>query len=218
MVEAMSAVRLGHASRLWLVAMAGVMLGLLILGGGARAADPAPGTGGELPGGSVSSAESIATPEDLARSYHLGPGDRIRVIVYQEPDLSGEFEVDSSGRVSLPLINEINAQNLTIKEFQDAVAAKLRAGFLVNPRVSAEITNYRPFYITGEVTRPGEYPYVAGMNILKAVAMAGGYTYRANTSRVVLTRHETGKEQSVDPNSDMMVLPGDVIRVKERFF
>ena len=162
--------------------------------------------------------ENAATAADIARTYHLGPGDKVRVIVFQEPDLSGEFEVDSTGRVSLPLVDPINAQDLTIRQFQDAVTAKLKSGFLVNPRVSVEIINYRPFYITGEVNKPGEYPYVAGMNILKAVAMAGGYTYRANTSRVVLSRHDTGKEENIDPNTNTMVLPGDMIRVKERFF
>lgn len=154
----------------------------------------------------------------LAQNYRLGPGDRLRVIVFQEPDLSGEFEVDSAGMVSLPLIEAINAQGMTIREFQDAVASKLSAGYLVNPRVSAEVLNYRPFYITGEVNRPGEYPYVAGMNILKAIAMAGGYTYRANTKRIYLTRAKSGEELMVEPAPETIIMPGDFIRVPERFF
>jgi polysaccharide export outer membrane protein len=154
----------------------------------------------------------------LAQSYLLGPGDKLRVIVFQEPDLSGEFEVDSAGMVSLPLIEPISAQGMTIGEFQSAIAAKLSAGYLVNPRVSAEVLNYRPFYITGEVNRPGEYPYVAGMNILKAIAMAGGTTYRANTKRIYLTRGKEGKESVVEPTPDVIIMPGDFIRIPERFF
>ncbi len=165
---------------------------------------------------------ATATPnsaETLAASYRLGPGDKLRVIVYQEQDLSGEFEVDSTGQVALPLIEPIAAQGMTIRQFQEAAVKGFSAGYIVNPRVSVEILNYRPFYITGEVTRPGEYPYVAGMNILKAVAMAGGYTYRANTKRVLLTRGKDDKEgKEVEPTADMTILPGDYIRVPERFF
>lgn len=156
--------------------------------------------------------------EALAQTYRLGPGDRLRVIVFQEPDLSGEFEVDSTGQVALPLIEPIPAQGKTIREFQEAVVAKLSTGYLVNPRVSAEVLNYRPFYITGEVNRPGEYPYVAGMNILKAIAMAGGYTYRANTRRVFMTRVSGRDELVVEPSAQTVVLPGDFIRIPERIF
>jgi polysaccharide export outer membrane protein len=174
----------------------------------------------EAVGGMTSSTEDMApnSPQALAQSYRLGPGDKLRVIVFQEPDLSGEFEVDSAGMVSLPLIEPISAQGLTIREFQEAVAARLSAGYLVNPRVSAEVLNYRPFYITGEVNRPGEYPYVSGMNILKAIAMAGGTTYRANLKRIYLTRGKEGKEEVVQPSPDVIIMPGDFIRVPERFF
>jgi polysaccharide export outer membrane protein len=171
----------------------------------------------ESTGANAGAAEANSA-QALAQSYHLGPGDKLRVIVFQEPDLSGEFEVDSAGMVSLPLIEPINAQGMTIREFQDAVAAKLSAGYLVNPRVSAEVLNYRPFYITGEVNRPGEYPYVAGMNILKAIAMAGGTTYRANTKRIYLTRGKEGKETVIEPTPEVIIMPGDFIRVPERFF
>lgn len=158
------------------------------------------------------------TAQALAQSYRLGPGDKLRVIVFQEPDLSGEFEVDSAGMVSLPLIEPINAQGMTIGEFQNAVVAKLSTGYLVDPRVSTEVLNYRPFYITGEVNRPGEYPYVSGMNILKAIAMAGGATYRANTKRIYLTRGNEGEEMVVEPTPDVIIMPGDFIRIPERFF
>ncbi len=152
------------------------------------------------------------------KSYRLGPGDRLRVIVFGEEDLSGEFEVDSVGVVSLPLIQPINTSNMTLAELRTQIENQLKAGYLVEPRVSVEILNYRPFYITGEVGRPGEYPYVAGMNVLKAIAMAGGYTYRANTRRVLLTRADTNSEEEKKPTQQLLILPGDYIRVPERFF
>ena len=152
------------------------------------------------------------------KSYRLGPGDRLRVIVFGEEDLSGEFEVDSVGVVSLPLIQPINTSNMTLAQLRTQIENQLKAGYLVEPRVSVEILNYRPFYITGEVGRPGEYPYVAGMNVLKAIAMAGGYTYRANTRRVLLTRADTNSEEEKKPSQQLLILPGDYIRVPERFF
>jgi len=166
-------------------------------------------------------ADQPVSQEDTARfeqSYKLGPGDKLRVIVFQEPDLSGEFEVDSQGQVSLPLIKPIITAGMSLREFRVELERRLKAGYLVNPRVSAEILNYRPFYITGEVGRPGEYPYVAGMNVLKAIAMAGGYTYRANTSKVLLTRSSKKEGEWLEPKANLTILPGDYIRVPERFF
>lgn len=151
-------------------------------------------------------------------SYKLGSGDKIQVNVYGEPDLSGEFFVDGSGVVQLPLIGQVKAASLTIHDFQNVLAGKLKdGGYLKNPRVSVEVINYRPFYIIGEVNKPGEYPYVSGMNVLNAIAMAGGYTYRANDTDVYIRRN--GDQEEKDPaNATTRVNPGDIIRVDERFF
>ncbi|MBX3493974.1 MAG: SLBB domain-containing protein, partial [Parvibaculum sp.] len=102
-------------------------------------------------------------------------------------------------------------------QFEAAVVAKLQDGYLNNPRVSAEVLNYRPFYIFGEVGNPGQYPYTSGMTILNAVAVAGGYTYRANQERVFITRGE-GAEVAYPASQAVKVLPGDVVRIPERFF
>ncbi len=151
-------------------------------------------------------------------AYRLGSGDRIKVTVYGHEDLSGEFELDSEGTVAMPLIQDVQAGGLTVTELERAVTDKLSPDFLKNPRVSIEVLNYRPFYILGEVREPGSYPYVNGMTLIKAVAMAGGYTYRARTSKVKITRpgNETPVEIQADP--DTLVMPGDVIEVPERFF
>lgn len=200
-----------------------LLLGLLTACQSGAAAPPSPVQAGQQAARLAENANTGAeanrnSAEALAQTYLLGPGDRLRVIVFQEPDLSGEFEVNSAGQVALPLIEPITAQGLTVHQFQEAVSTRLRSGYLVNPRVSAEVLNYRPFYITGEVNRPGEYPYVAGMNILKAIAMAGGYTYRANTGRVFLTRVNSGEELVIVPSADALIMPGDFIRISERFF
>jgi protein involved in polysaccharide export with SLBB domain len=149
--------------------------------------------------------------------YRLGSGDKLKVTVYEEKDLSGSFEVGGEGVVSLPLIGPVTAEGLSIRELEKGIQAKLRDGYLRNPRVSIEVLNYRPFYILGEVKEPGSYPFVNGMTILNAVALGGGYTYRANKTRISLIRAGTReKEQVVGPTT--VVLPGDVIRVEERFF
>jgi len=148
--------------------------------------------------------------------YRLGSGDRLRVTVFGENDLSGEFQVDGAGSVAMPLIGEVRARGLTVRELEKAVTVALQDGYLKRPQVSIEVLNYRPFYILGEVQRPGSYPYVDGMTVLNAVALAGGYTYRARTTRLGIRRANDAEEREV--GDDAVVLPGDVIRIPERFF
>lgn len=150
--------------------------------------------------------------------YRLGTGDRLRVTVFDEPDLSGQFEISVGGVVSLPLIGEVQATGVSLNELEHAIEAKLLDGFLKHPRVSLEVLNYRPFYILGEVNRPGGYPYVAGMTILNAVALAGGYTYRARKGRIKLQRAEAAEAEGDYVEESGIVLPGDIITVEERFF
>lgn len=154
----------------------------------------------------------------IASSYTLGSGDKLRVIVFGEEDLSGEFVVDDAGFVRLPLIGQIAAAGRTVRQLEDDIAAKLGKQYLKNPRVSIEVVNYRPFYIIGEVNKPGEYPYVAGMSILNAVAMAGGYTYRANESSVYIKRKGAAEEEKYPADDTTKLLPGDIITVSERWF
>ncbi|MEM7120923.1 MAG: polysaccharide biosynthesis/export family protein [Pseudomonadota bacterium] len=150
------------------------------------------------------------------RIYKLGVGDRLRVTVYNEIDLSGEFDVGPAGTVNLPLIGEVAAQGRTIPEVEDAAEELFLQGYLKSPSVSIEVLNYRPFYILGEVNSPGSYPFVNGMTVLNAVALAGGFTYRASEGSVLLKREGATAEVSVA--IDTPVLPGDVLTVEERFF
>lgn len=150
--------------------------------------------------------------------YRLGSGDRIRVITFGEESLTGEFVVGGSGNVSLPLIGEVRAEGASIPEFQSAVESALKEGYLREPRVSVEVLNYRPFYILGEVQKPGEYPYTNGLSVLNAVATAGGFTYRANTRRVLIKRSDADGEREFPLTPLTPVAPGDTIRITERFF
>lgn len=170
-----------------------------------RSATPAP----------IAAAQAISAPD---ASYKLDAGDRLRVIVFGEMDLGGEYEVDGSGFVRLPLIGQLPAAGLAVNEFENGMKAALEKGYLRDARVSVEVINYRPFYILGQVNKPGEYPYVNGMTVLSAVALAGGYTYRANETNVYIRRRGAEEQRLAPADQVTRVQPGDIITVRERFF
>jgi len=166
----------------------------------------------------ATSAARAQAADPATAEYRLGAGDKVRVIVFDEPSLSGEFAVSGSGQVSLPLIGEINAMGVSVPEFQAEIERLLLDGYLKNPRVSVEVLNYRPFYILGEVKKPGEYPYTNGLTVMNAVARAEGFTYRANTKRVFIKRAGETQERETSLTSTTIVSPGDTVRIVERFF
>lgn len=150
--------------------------------------------------------------------YLLGPADKVRMTVYGEPSLSGEFFVSGSGLMSLPLIGEIKAGGMTVGQFQLAVQKALSDGYLKDPRVNAEVLTFRPFYILGEVEKPGTYPYTSGLTVLNAVATAGGFTYRADKRTVWIKHNGETSEVKGELTPSIVVAPGDTIRIGERFF
>jgi polysaccharide export outer membrane protein len=161
------------------------------------------------------------TPEDQNDGlYQLGAGDKVRITVFGEETLTGQYSVTGAGQISFPLIGNVPAAGLSVEQLQDSIRGRLAAGYLKDPRVSAEITDYRPYFILGEVNRPGQYPFSIGLTIEQAVAAAGGFTYRANTKRVFMKRALDTSERLVDMRSSpaVRVRPGDTIRVGERFF
>ena len=163
---------------------------------------------------------AASAPQAAAQSqpYRLGPGDRVHITVYNEPAFSGDFSVSDGGVVSLPLAGEVKATGLSVAEFEDLATKTLADGYINNPKVSVEVLTYRPFYILGEVNKPGQYPFAPGMTVLNAVASASGFTYRGNKT-VILIRHEgETEEHEVRLDSTTMVQPGDTIRIKERYF
>lgn len=169
----------------------------------------------------IGSARAATSPTGAASDqpvYTLGSGDVVKVTVFGQDDLSGKFTVDGQGMVSLPLIGNVKIGGLTVRQAEKKVVGKLKPDYLKNPRVSIEVLNYRPFYIIGEVKKPGSYPYVSGMTVINAVALGGGFTYRARQDDLYIIRATDPKRRKQHASQDTVVLPGDVIEVPERYF
>ena len=175
---------------------------------------------GACGGPATMSGPQFATREGkkpLQRVYRLGIGDKLKVSVFGEENLSGQFEVNALGQVSLPLIGESPAKGLAIHEFRDQIARRLSDGYLKSPKVNVEMLNYRPIYVHGEVKSGGEFQFKNGLTLRDVIAIAGGYTYRADQSYLYIGR-EGEPDAAVKMPTDISVLPGDNIRIPERFF
>ena len=158
-------------------------------------------------------------PDTNRSAYALGPGDQVRIITFGEDNLTGEFRVNDSGNIALPLIGPVHAASLTTSGLEAAVADALRRGNLVHrPSVAAEIIAYRPIYVLGEVNKPGQYSYQPGMTVVTAVAVAGGFTYRAIEDYAGIVRTTEGKAIEGRASRKNFVQPGDVITIFERRF
>jgi len=168
--------------------------------------------------GCRSSSSRQAPPPDLVRDhlpYTLGPGDRVRITVFEHDNLSGTFKVDDAGRISLPLIRGINVEGLTLPDLEQLIAEQLVKNYIADPKVSTDLIELRPFCIFGEVRNPGCYSYIHGMRGSKAIALAGGYAYRARKNELLITR-EDGKR--ITGTHDTPIYAGDTIEVSERLF
>ncbi|HEX7820397.1 MAG TPA: polysaccharide biosynthesis/export family protein [Sphingobium sp.] len=166
----------------------------------------------------MSSGDRYVAVEPGAENYQLGPGDKIKVNVFNEETLSGEFNVGSEGTVSLPLIGEVTAKNKTPQQLATEVQSRLADGYLREPKVSVEVSAYRPFFILGEVKAPGQYPYASGMTVLNAVATAQGFTPRAARKVAFVRRAGASEEVPMALTPTLRVMPGDTIRLGERYF
>jgi protein involved in polysaccharide export with SLBB domain len=156
-------------------------------------------------------------PAAAQGGYRLGPGDKLKVTVFGEEDASGEYEIDSTGAISVRLIGRMQVKDMTVSQVEQMLIDQYRShGFFKNPRISIELVNLRPFFILGEVEKRGSYPYVNGLTVAQAVAVAGGYTYRASRTRITIQR--LGAPQEVPAKENDPVYPGDIVRVPERFF
>lgn len=149
--------------------------------------------------------------------YRLGPQDQLRITVFNEPGLTGPFVVGSNGAVAYPLVGDVRAAGLTVPEFTEALRQAL-SQYVRAPNVSVEVANYRPFFILGEVQRPGTYPYSVNLTVMNAVATAGGFTYRANRGRVYIRHASENEERSYPLTVTTPVMPGDTVRIGERLF
>ncbi len=169
---------------------------------------------------SALSADTASRPINDDQTYHLGAGDKLRITVYNEPSLTGEYGISAAGNLSFPLIGNVPAKGTTIEDLQATLHNSLSQGeFVKNALVTVEVLNYRPYYILGEVNKPGEYPFSVGLRLEQAVAAAGGYTYRANRGTIFLRRADDAAERRVKLRQQTLhVMPGDTIRVGERYF
>lgn len=155
---------------------------------------------------------------ETAGDYQLGVADELRITVFNEPNLSGQFVVNSNGMLSLPLIGEVRGAGVTVDQLRGTITNKLADGYLLNPKVSIEVLTFRPYYILGEVNKPGKYPYSTGLTVLNAVATAEGFTYRANKHKVFVKHAGSTREGQVELTPATPVQPGDTIRIGERYF
>ncbi len=158
-------------------------------------------------------------PDYSATAYHLGSGDEIRIITFGAPQLSGQFKVDDQGDVAVPLVGELPAKGLTPTTFAARLAADFRSqNYLKDPSVSVEVLAYRPIFVLGEVAKPGQYPYSPGMTMLTAVAVAGGFTYRAVEDYASDIRTQDGAAITGKITPQSFLAPGDVVKIYERHF
>ncbi len=151
--------------------------------------------------------------------YRLAPGDRMRVIVLSDPELSGEYEVDSAGMISARMAGRLSVVGMTTTEVEELLRARYRSdGLLRVARLSVDLVARRPFYVLGEVGRPGSFPYVSGINVAQAIAIAGGFTRRASRTRMTVQRFNQTRGMEETVTEDTPVGPGDILRVPERWF
>ncbi len=168
---------------------------------------------------SLLQAQDSSLDDPAANSgYKLGPRDRVSVTIFNHPDLSREYELDGDGRFSMPLIGVVDAAGKTPVELEVLLVSRFKPDYLVNPRISIEVRNYRPYYLIGEVKSTGSFPYVAGITYLTAIAMAGGYTYRAKKGVVYVIRGNDPEQEETKLDANEKVRPGDIIRIAERLF
>jgi len=177
------------------------------------APEPAPATAAEAP----ASASAYAADEP---PYTLDSGDKLRVVVFGQDGLTNSYTVAAGGQITMPLIGVVPARGTTPEALARAVGDRLRRGYIREPHVAIEVESYRPFFVLGEVTFPGQYPYVPNMTVETAVAIAGGFTPRAYRWDVHIDRPAGaggGRSRGSVPLLTR-VRPGDTVIIKERWF
>jgi polysaccharide export outer membrane protein len=172
------------------------------------------GCGGAITG----SPEAVAQADQAARNYRLAAGDKVHVAVFNEDNLSGDYVIGPDGRITLPLAGPVTAAGLTVPQLQASVVKTLSNGFVQDPNVTVTAMDLRPYYILGEVNKPGKYSYAPDLTVMQAVATAEGFTYRADSTAVYIRHKSDPSEQETSLTATTAVLPGDTIRVAQRYF
>lgn len=159
---------------------------------------------------------AVAQSVTLGGSYKLDTGDKVSIKVYDEDDLSVETRLNDRGRINYSYLGELEISGKTTREVEELVSSKLKGGFLLNPSVSVTVLEYRPFFINGEVSSPGDYPYQPGLTLEKAVSIAGGFTDRASRRKIYLLRGDSDKRSRIGFRD--VIEPGDIVTIEEGFF
>lgn len=159
-----------------------------------------------------------SSPAADQQPYTLDSGDKLRIVVFGQDGITNSYTVDAGGNVNLPLVGTVPARGYGTQQLAQMISERLKQGYVREPHVSVEVEGYRPFFILGEVTNPGQYPYVANMTAETAIAIAGGFAPRANKSKVALTRNAPGQQIHGDVPLGFTLRPGDTVVVKERWF
>lgn len=166
----------------------------------------------------ISSGARFSESANPAEDYKLGVGDRLKVVVFEEPSLSGEFVVGATGTISFALIGDVKVLGLSSTQVEDSLETSFSQGYLREPRVAVEVVGYRPFFILGEVNAPGQYPYLNGLTVMNAVATAQGFSPRAQRKQVFIRRAGEAQELLYSLTPALRAYPGDTIRIGERYF
>jgi polysaccharide export outer membrane protein len=171
-------------------------------------------------GGDVAPATQVqisALKAAAAMPPQLLPGEKLHIIVDDEPSLTGDFVIDPSGYLSLPVVGTMKVAGMTPAQLRDGLVSAFRKAHIKNPGVTVEVAEFRPFYILGEVDKPGTYPYIGGLNVMSAIAIAGGQTYRANQSKVLIQHVGEATMHSYDLDWPIPIMPGDIIQIPRRY-
>lgn len=171
-----------------------------------------------MPSDAAAQSQVAQAQRAITENYQLASGDILKINVFGHEDISGDYEVDGTGQITFPLLGLVRAEGMTIEQLRVEIQEALNRDYLVDPRVSVEVLNYRPIYVLGQVNSPGSYAYSVGMTVRQAVALAGGYTRRADNDDMKLIRMENGVQQELEVQEEDTILPGDTLEVLRRFF
>lgn len=174
--------------------------------------------GGQIATADLHAASYTPAPTRGAGPYVLGPGDKVRLKVYGDTEVNDQYEINSAGYVSIPLVGQVKAAGLTTRQLESALMSRMKGKIANDPKINVEIATYASFYVYGEVKKAGVYPFQPGLTVADAVATAGGLTYRADEDKVLLQRAGSRQAVIVPVNGTVRVYPGDNLRVAERYF
>lgn len=192
-----------------------LLLSLAVALAGCNATDTTQTSSGKI---ALASYAGVSPHRGPDMPYVLGPGDRVRLKVYDDQNLNGEYEVNSAGFVSIPLVGQVKASGTTTSQLERTLTARMKGNIAQNPKINVEIAAYAPFYIYGEVKKAGVYPFQPGLTVADAIATAGGLTYRADERTIYLQHAGAASQEAVKLDVPMRIAPGDNIRVSERMF